>query len=772
LVICYQPHWEPPYEALVDRLETGEADVRLAYSGFADSSLPQCSLSALNYFDDRVLNFANEAAELWRTAFLRMSAQAVPPNLNNRRPYCLQLDLVKMTYACGIRIYQLGGGQREYQGLLEVLLDHSLYNPSKDLQIPFKCIDHHISRHREERLICSVSDLAYEIKFKSNKISGNELQTEPFPVFPLEQAYSLFIHCSIRLCRQAVLCDPTAAECLSGNQEGLMKPRSPRGPSIERWVHLNIIQSDKASLKHSKARYGNSFSKGVSGGTTENLSFESEYPCDFAVCLTQAQLVVISTVTVIVIITVGLISLIALRQKHLFPHVNAGSTRTEPLTETLQYGDPLGAIGEEGGFHNLKPYEYINCSSRISDCNPPSTYSNLVVSHEPWMQAPVFHQAPLNETLSRSSLVHNQRTDLLVIPASTVSQSKAGGYMKDFIELNPNLYTSAIVPRTVISSATNASIVPQTLLSPGENSYEHNTHGIMISNPCLSTPATRENRGQRQIQRPTKQSLPFRPRHEIKSQTTEVDAPGQAPSNDLSNGNKRLLTTLENPLHRDNEILLEAGTDKADLSSTYLRLHPISGGISKKSRRRQQVLLQVGLDPVVGFMSPMEDSLTKRQQALASTPGTGKPTEVGTSGGQIQVVRYDLSGKEVKNELGQPLPFNQIQNSEALQTHMTAGYQGTTSHIRPAAPQGLFYDCNGMWCSDQDGTVYMKTTTAADTDLAVNLQNSSLYPLMKEVRCSSQQKNTQNNNPNNTFFCKSTANSVFSTDRIEDSSLT
>ncbi|BHF69099.1 hypothetical protein SprV_0301214000 [Sparganum proliferum] len=155
LVVCYQPHWDPPYEALVDRLETGEADVRLAFSGFADSSLPQCSLSAMNYFDDRVLNFANEAAELWRTIFLRLSNQAVPPNLTNRKPYCLQVDLVK-TYACGIRIYQLGGGQREYQGLVEVHLERSLYNPGKDIQIPFKCIDPQISRHREERLMQNI----------------------------------------------------------------------------------------------------------------------------------------------------------------------------------------------------------------------------------------------------------------------------------------------------------------------------------------------------------------------------------------------------------------------------------------------------------------------------------------------------------------------------------------------------------------------------------------------------------------------------------------
>ncbi|KAL7059630.1 hypothetical protein AAHC03_013457 [Spirometra sp. Aus1] len=152
LVVCYQPHWDPPYEALVDRLETGEAGVRLAFSGFADSSLPQCSLSAMNYFDDRVLNFANEAAELWRTIFLRLSNQAVPPILANKKPYCLQVDLVK-TYACGIRIYQLGGGQREYQGLVEVHLERSLYNPGKDIQIPFKCIDPQISRHREERLM-------------------------------------------------------------------------------------------------------------------------------------------------------------------------------------------------------------------------------------------------------------------------------------------------------------------------------------------------------------------------------------------------------------------------------------------------------------------------------------------------------------------------------------------------------------------------------------------------------------------------------------------
>nr|VZI18873.1 unnamed protein product [Spirometra erinaceieuropaei] len=155
LVVCYQPHWNPPYEALVDRLETGEADVRLAFSGFADSSLPQCSLSAMNYFDDRVLNFANEAAELWRTIFLRLSNQAVPPILANKKPYCLQVDLVK-TYACGIRIYQLGGGQREYQGLVEVHLERSLYNPGKDIQIPFKCIDPQISRHREERLMQNI----------------------------------------------------------------------------------------------------------------------------------------------------------------------------------------------------------------------------------------------------------------------------------------------------------------------------------------------------------------------------------------------------------------------------------------------------------------------------------------------------------------------------------------------------------------------------------------------------------------------------------------
>lgn len=118
LVACYRPHWEAPYEHLHSRIVRGQSDVHLAATGLSTSDLATCRLHSMAPFDDRVLNFANEAAELWRSVFTGISAQTIhsPPsrvsqdgeNITNMHPFCIQVDLVKYAgHACGIRIYKM-----------------------------------------------------------------------------------------------------------------------------------------------------------------------------------------------------------------------------------------------------------------------------------------------------------------------------------------------------------------------------------------------------------------------------------------------------------------------------------------------------------------------------------------------------------------------------------------------------------------------------------------------------------------------------------------
>ncbi|BHF69100.1 hypothetical protein SprV_0301214100 [Sparganum proliferum] len=353
------------------------------------------------------------------------------------------------------------------------------------------------------------------------------------------------------------------------------------------------------------------------------------------------------------------------------------------------------------------------------------------------MQTPMFHREAPNETLPRCSLVHKQHTDFFLIPASTIGQTKADGNIGDVLELDPNVYNPDTVQKVVTTSATDASIISQTLLSPGEMSYQNNAHGLMISNPCLITGNKTESRGHRQTHRPTKQSAAFLPRPEVQIHMTKDSDPNQTFTDDLSRTDKILPATLENPFLEDGDILLETGTEKLDLSSSYLRLHPISGKIDKKSRRRHQVFLHAGLNPAVSFVPQIEDSLIKRQQPLTSTPGTGHPTSCTGLGNQekpIQVARYDIEGTETDNEVNQHLSLFQTQNSAVSKTHETAEFQVGTSHTQPTVPQCLFYDCNSKWCSERDGTVNIARTIADDTSQAVEEHSFSIYPVMKEVR--------------------------------------
>nr|VZI18871.1 unnamed protein product [Spirometra erinaceieuropaei] len=353
------------------------------------------------------------------------------------------------------------------------------------------------------------------------------------------------------------------------------------------------------------------------------------------------------------------------------------------------------------------------------------------------MQTPIFHRSAPNETIPRSSLVHKQHTNFFLIPTSTVGQTKADGNIRDVVELDPNVYNPDIVQKTVTTSAADASILSQTLLNPGEMSYQNNAHGLMISNPCLMTGTTAESRGHRQTHRPTKQSAAFLPRHEVQIHMTKDSDPNQTFPDDLSKAVENLPTTLENPFLEDGDVLLETGREKLNLSGSYLRLHPISGKIDKKSRRRQQVFLRAGLNPAVSFVPQIEDSLIKRQQPLASTPGTGHPTSCNGLSNQekpIQVARYDIEGTETDNEVNQHLSLFQIQNPAVSKTHETTEFQVGTSHTKPTVPQCLFYDCNSKCCSERVGTVNIARTVATDTSQAIEEQSFSIYPVMNEAR--------------------------------------
>ncbi len=63
-------------------------------------------MKSMALFDDRVVNFANSAADMWRSMFVRLSSHSL--NASQGNAFCIQLDLtMPEAQTCGIRAYNI-----------------------------------------------------------------------------------------------------------------------------------------------------------------------------------------------------------------------------------------------------------------------------------------------------------------------------------------------------------------------------------------------------------------------------------------------------------------------------------------------------------------------------------------------------------------------------------------------------------------------------------------------------------------------------------------
>ncbi|VUZ55006.1 unnamed protein product, partial [Hymenolepis diminuta] len=51
----------------------------------------------------------------------------------------------------------MGGGRTKYQGSVVIVMEDSLLNPTRDLRLPFSCIDQKITRERQEEIFQSLN---------------------------------------------------------------------------------------------------------------------------------------------------------------------------------------------------------------------------------------------------------------------------------------------------------------------------------------------------------------------------------------------------------------------------------------------------------------------------------------------------------------------------------------------------------------------------------------------------------------------------------------
>lgn len=123
---------------------------------------------------------------------------------------------------------------------------------------------------------------------------------------------------------------------------------------------------------------------------------DGEETCKFAVCLTQAQLITVSVVTFLIIITVGIISLLSIRHNQFL---------FGPNSQQLNAAEPDGRVkpakltpneSRRELVYNYTPYEYVNWTTQLCDRQAqipaqPSSYS------VPWVQTSLLKPSILND---------------------------------------------------------------------------------------------------------------------------------------------------------------------------------------------------------------------------------------------------------------------------------------------------------------------------------------------------------------------------------------
>ncbi|KAM7542410.1 hypothetical protein Aperf_G00000007821 [Anoplocephala perfoliata] len=165
LLVCYVPHWYAPYEDFSTQMDVGTAQVRLESAGLTAG--PAARLKKASLFDEHGRDFislsastaAAAGAELWRAMMHKLSAHTpAAKNVTFNSPFCTQIDLLNdPAQEYGIRLYNMGGGRTKYRGAIEVVIEDSHQNPTRNLHLPFSCIDQKISRERQEEIFQSMN---------------------------------------------------------------------------------------------------------------------------------------------------------------------------------------------------------------------------------------------------------------------------------------------------------------------------------------------------------------------------------------------------------------------------------------------------------------------------------------------------------------------------------------------------------------------------------------------------------------------------------------
>ncbi|VDM33255.1 unnamed protein product [Hydatigera taeniaeformis] len=312
---------------------------------------------------------------------------------------------------------------------------------------------------------CTSSNKAHRIQFEQSQLSGRQLQTQFFQVFRIENFNSLFIRCFIRYCPQFTLCSVEDLDCAnlvetySSNKRWGVKYRL-----FDRWVHLNVVPSQKKSLVLAGRAEGKDRANlQLNPQGEERAVGDGAGPCRYAVCLTQPQLISVSAITSIIIVVVLAISLIALKRQN-------QSRRTEMLAgKKARY---LYLI------HNLRPncaaYEYVNWSVPVTSrewSNQTSMFQPLVLPDSTIQRNPMASIAPSvysNPQARSTAFIRspNNAINLFHTAAALETESKCHGFAE--IKCTPTSEASArTVSHPTASDTTDTKNFPSAINEAG-----------------------------------------------------------------------------------------------------------------------------------------------------------------------------------------------------------------------------------------------------------------------------------------------------------------
>ncbi|KAL5108214.1 hypothetical protein TcWFU_009733 [Taenia crassiceps] len=287
---------------------------------------------------------------------------------------------------------------------------------------------------------CTSNNKAYRIQFEQSQLSGRQLQTLFFQVFRIENFNSLFIRCFIRYCPQFTLCSvenldcANPAEAYSDHKRWNVKHRL-----FDRWVHLNIVPSQKKSpVLTGRAEGRGNANPQLNPQGEEGTGGNGAAPCMYAVCLTQPQLISVSVITTVIIVVVLAISLVALKRQ-------SQSRRNEMLA---------------GKKPNCAAYEYVNWSVPVTSrewSNQTSVFQPLVLPDSTIQRNPMASIAPSvysNPQTRSAAFIRSPNNAINLFHAATAVEAEAKCHNFPEIKRTSTSETSArTVSRSTASDA-------------------------------------------------------------------------------------------------------------------------------------------------------------------------------------------------------------------------------------------------------------------------------------------------------------------------------